>query len=264
MLAITHLPSPKMEHGERTFIGRDTIDFKLALRQHAEYCRLLTSCGASVKTLDINCHLADCAFIEDTVVVLDQVVILCSMGTQSRQAESAGIEPELRKHRDVVRIEPPATLEGGDVLRVGERLLVGQSSRSNLAGIEALANIARPLGYRVVTVPVHACLHLKTACCAVPDGRLLVNSNWLDVTPLAEFEQVEVPANEPFGANILLIEDHVIIEAANVRTTALVRDLGFEIHPIDLSEFTKAEAGVTCLSLLIPYLDSRFATKPAV
>jgi dimethylargininase len=251
MLAITHLPSPKMEHGERTFIGRDPIDFQLALRQHAEYCQRLLRCGAAVRTLDVNCHLADCAFIEDTVVVLDEIAILCSMGTPSRQGEAAGIEPELYKYRDVVRIEPPATLEGGDVLQVGKTLLVGQSSRTNRAGIEALEAIVRPFGYRVVAVPVHRCLHLKTACCALPDGQLLVSFNWLDIAPLTDFEQIEVPDDEPFGANVLLVGNHVIIEAANVHTAALIRDLGFEVHPTNLSEFTKAEAGVTCLSLMI-------------
>jgi len=251
MLAITHLPSPKMEHGERTFIGRDSIGFQLALRQHAEYCGLLTRCGAIVTALNVNCHLADCAFVEDTALVLDEVAILCSMGTSSRQAEPRGIEPELRKHRKVDRIEPPARLEGGDVLRVGKTLLVGQSSRTNSAGIEALDAITRLLGYRVLGVPVGGCLHLKTACCALPDGRLLVNSSWIEVKPLTEFEQIEVPPDEPFGANILLVEHHVIIEAAKVRTAALIRDLGFEVHPIDLSEFTKAEAGVTCLSLVV-------------
>jgi len=252
MRAITHLPSPKMEHGERTFIGRDSIDFQLAVRQHAEYCQLLSLCGAIGTTLDVNCHLADCAFVEDTAIVLDELAILCSMATPSRQSEPSGIEPELHKHRKVVQIEPPATIEGGDVLTVGKILLVGQSSRTNLAGIEALANIARPLGYRVVAVPVHGCLHLKTAGCALPDGRLLVNPSWIDLKPLSEFEQIEVPTGEPFGANILLVENHVIIEAANIRTATLVRNLGFEVHPINLSEFTKAEAGVTCLSLLIP------------
>jgi dimethylargininase len=252
MLAITHLPSPKMEHGERTFIGRDPIDFQLALNQHAAYCKLLSHCGAIVMTLSVNSDHADCAFIEDAAVVLDEVAILCSMGTSSRQREPAGIEPELYEHRDVARIEPPAALEGGDVLQVGKTFLVGQSSRTNRAGIEALEAIARPHGYRVLAVPVHGCLHLKTACCALPNRRLLVNSNWVDTAPLANFEQIAVPADELFGANILLVENHVIIEAANLRTAALIRDLGFEVHSINLSEFTKAEAGVTCLSLLIP------------
>jgi dimethylargininase len=256
MLAITHLPSPKMEHGERTFIGRDPIDFQLALRQHAEYHRLLLLCGASVQTLVVNSHLADCAFIEDTAVVLDEVAILCSMGTPSRLAEPMPIHAELGKHRRAIPIEPPATLEGGDVLRVGKTLLVGRSSRTNSAGIEALDAITRPLGYRVVAIPVHACLHLKTACCALPDGRLLVNPSWIDLKPLTDFKQIEVPPDEPFGANILLVQDHIIIEATNARTTALIREFGFQVHPINLSEFAKAEAGVTCLSLLIASPDS--------
>src|SRR5262245_20025863 len=170
MLALTHLPAPAMQHGERTHIDRSPIDFQLAVRQHADYCRLLEQCGATVRTLNVNLSLPDCAFIEDAAVVLDEIAVLAAMGAASRRSESAAIELELRRYRKIAKIELPAMLEGGDVLRVGRTLLVGSSSRTNLLGIRALESLVQRFGYHVLPVTVRNCLHLKTACCALPDG----------------------------------------------------------------------------------------------
>lgn len=251
MLALTHVPSPRMELGQRTYVGRAPIDHVLAAREHRDYCRLLRECGADVRILDVNRELPDCVFIEDTAVVLDEVAVLASMGTESRRAEPAGVEPELRKHREVRRVEQPAMLEGGDVLRVGRTLLVGLSSRTNRAGVAALGEIARPFGYGVVAVPVRGCLHLKTACTALDDRRLLVNPAWLDLHALQGFDLLRVPEEEPWGANVARIGDRVGLSADHVRTAETIRALGFEVRTIDLSEFAKAEGGVTCLSLLL-------------
>src|SRR5207248_7311505 len=130
---------------------------------HAAYCETLRSCGATVVTLDINRDLPDCCFVEDAAIVLDEIAILTPMGTDARRAEPPGIEGELRKYRDVVRVERPATLEGGDLLRAGRTLLVGETARTNLAGAAALATIAGRYGYRVVPVNVRNGLHLQTA-----------------------------------------------------------------------------------------------------
>jgi dimethylargininase len=240
-----------MEHCQRTYVARVPIEPALALRQHEEYCRVLRQCGAEVRILEINRDLPDCAFIEDTAIVLDEVAVLASMGTSSRRAEPAGIEPELRKYRDVERVEPPATLEGGDVMRVGRTLLVGLSSRTNRAGISALEAIAGRYGYTIVPVPVRRCLHLKTACTALDEKRLLVNPAWLDVPALRGFELVHVPDEEPWAANIALVDSSVCIAADQVRTADRIREFGFKVRTIDLSEFAKAEGGVTCLSLLL-------------
>jgi dimethylargininase len=240
-----------MEHGQRTYVGRAPIDRGRAARQHREYCRLLRQCGADVVTLDVNRDLPDCAFIEDTAVVLDEVAVLASMGTAARHAEPAGVEPELRKYREVQRVEAPATLEGGDVLRVGRTLLVGVSSRTNLAGVTGLAEIARHFGYGVAPVPVRRCLHLKTACTALDDESLLVNPAWLDVQALQGFDLVRVLEEEPWAANAARVGNCLCVAAGHTRTAELIRNRGFEVHAIDLSEFAKAEGGVTCLSLLL-------------
>ena len=197
MLALAQAPSLRMDLGVRTYVGRTAIEFTRVLDQHPGYCRALAECGAQVCVLEVNAHFPDGVFIEDTAVVLDELAILASMGTASRRAEPGGIEQTLRAYRDVVRLELPATLEGGDVLRIGRRLLVGLSSRTNAAGIEALTAIVNRYGYVVQTVPVRQCLHLKTACTALPDGRLLVNPAWVDATALAGLELLSIPTTEP-------------------------------------------------------------------
>ncbi|MBC8868599.1 MAG: dimethylargininase, partial [Planctomycetes bacterium] len=142
------------------------------------------------------------------------------------------------------------TIEGGDVQREGRTLLGGLSSRTNSAGISALDTIVRRCGYRVVAVPVRGCLHLKTACTALPDGRLLVNPAWLDVRDLGDYELTPVPDDEPWGANVALVGTSVCASAAHVRTADSIREEGFDVQLVDLSEFAKAEGGVTCLSLV--------------
>jgi dimethylargininase len=251
MLALTHFPSPRMADCLLTFVERSPIDCNRALRQHTEYCDVLRACGAEVRTLAVNRALPDCSFIEDTAVVLDEVAVLTRPGAAARRDETAGIERELRKYRPIERIAAPATLEGGDVLRVGRTLLVGLSSRTSLAGAMALDEVVCRYGYHVRTIPVHGCLHLKTACTALPDHRLLVNPAWFDVNALSGFELVNVPAAEPWGANIACLGNRVLAAAEHLQTIDLIRRLGFEVHTVAIDEFAKAEGGVTCLSILM-------------
>ncbi len=251
MIALTHLPSPNMQSCERTFVPQTAIDPVLAREQHAAYCQALRDCSAQVVTLNVNEPMADAAFIEDTAIVLDEVAVLCSMGAASRRAEPANMEPVLRQYREIQHIERPATIEGGDVLRVGRTLLVGQSCRTNAAGISLLAAIVDRHGYKVTPIPVRGCLHLKTACTALADGRLLINPAWIDASALAGYELIHVPEAEPWGANVALVRNRVLLAAEHAQTAELIDGLGFDTQTIELSEFAKAEGGVTCLSLLI-------------
>lgn len=251
MLALAQAPSLRMDLGVRTYVGRTALEFSRVLDQHTGYCRALADCGAQVRVLEVNAHFPDGVFIEDTAVVLDEIAVLASMGTASRRAEPPGVEQALQEYRDVVRLDAPANLEGGDVLRIGRRLLVGLSSRTNAAGIEALTAIVNRHDYVVQTVPVRQCLHLKTACTALPDGRLLVNPAWIDVSALAGLELLSIPKTEPWAANVLLANQAVLLAADHVQTIELIDKLGFDVHPVQISEFAKAEGGVTCLSLLL-------------
>jgi len=250
MIAITHVPSPRMNRGKRTHVAETAIDYDLAVRQHEQYCRVLRECGADVHTLAVNRELPDCAFIEDTVIVLDEGAVLASMGEPSRRAEPDGIEPELRRYREVHRVELPATIEGGDVLRVDRTLLVGLSSRTNAAGVAALEALVRRHGYRVIPVPAQGCLHLKTACTALPDGRLLVNPAWLEISRLRGFGIVRTAEEEPWAANVLLVGDSICMSGGHPRTADRISAMGFDVQTVDLSEFAKAEGGATCLSIM--------------
>jgi dimethylargininase len=251
MLALTHLPSPGLDRGQRTHVAWVRLDCTLALRQHGEYCATLRACGVEVRTLDVNRESPDGTFIEDTAVVLDEVAVLASMGAEARRNEPAGIEPELRKYRQVCRVDLPARLEGGDVLRVGRTLLVGMSSRTDRAGAQALQDAVREYGYTVLPVPVRNCLHLKTACTALPDGSLLVNPFWVDRQSLRDFATADVPSEEPWAANTLPVGGKICLAAEHVRIADLLRRRGFDVLTVPLSEFAKAEGGVTCLSLLL-------------
>ncbi len=251
MIVLTHVPSPRMEQGERTHVGREPISYERALLQHVEYCRMLGDLGAKVRTLDINRDLPDCVFVEDTAVVLDEVAVLASMGAESRRGEPRGIEPVLREYREVHRIDRPATLEGGDVVQIGETILVGLSSRTNRPGVEAFSAIVTKFGYRVIPVNVGTCLHLKTACTALPNGNLLVNPALIDMKSLAGFECISVSPEEPWSADTLTVGQMVCVPAQHPNTAGLLRDRGFSVTTVDLSEFAKAEGGITCLSLLL-------------
>jgi dimethylargininase len=240
-----------MDNGQRTHVARVAIDYDLAVQQHEAYCRMLSGCGADVRTLDVNRDLPDSTFIEDTAIVLDEFAVLASMGTEARRGELPAIEAELRKYRELYRIEPPQAIEGGDVLRVRRTLLVGISSRTSSEGVQALSERGGRYGYRVVAVPVRHCLHLKTACTALPDDSLLVNPSWLDMASLPGYEKIPVPADEPWAANTLTIGATVCLAAEHVQTADLIRQRGLEVRTTHLSEFAKAEGGVTCLSLLL-------------
>ena len=211
MLALTHLPSPSLDRGLRTHIARVPVDYDAAVRQHVAYCQMLRDCGAQVVTLDVNRNWPDSTFIEDTAVVLDEIAVVASMGTPARRGEVVGVEIELEKYRELHRLEPPATLEGGDALLVGRTLLVGVSQRTNRAGVQALEAVVRRYGYRLVPVLVAGCLHLKSACTALPDGSLLVNRSWLDPSALRPFEVVPIPEEEPWAANTLSIGETVCL-----------------------------------------------------
>lgn len=249
MIAITHLPSPDMSECQLTHLERTPINFELASRQHEDYRATLVACDATVVALDTNLIYPDCAFVEDTAIILDEMAIITPMGIASREAEPAGIEPELQKNREIVRIERPASLEGGDVLRIGRTIYVGTSGRTNPAGVAALRQAVERFGYWVVPVSITGCLHLKSAVTALPDDSVLVNPEWL---PSDAFHGIErVIALEPWAANVVRIGPNVIASAAYPRTIELIRNRGITVHAVDLSEFAKAEGAVTCLSLLL-------------
>jgi dimethylargininase len=250
LIAITHVPSPNMQDYERTYVDDQPIDLDLALRQHEAYRTALEHCGAEVIVLGANRAMADCVFVEDTAIVLDELAVMMSPGAITRRGEPAGIEPELRKYRTIKRVTLPGTIDGGDVVVSGKYVYVGESPRTNDTGIQMLREILAPYDYSVSGVPTTGCLHLKTACSALPDGRFLVNTEWIDARPLPADKLVRVPKSEPWAGDVLVIGERIIVSDAFPETMRLLESFGWEVVPVCVSEFAKAEGGVTCLSLV--------------
>ena len=242
---------PTLARCELTFHERQPIDLQLAIAQHDAYAALLRSLGLEVVELPADPAFPDCCFVEDVAVVLDEVALVTRPGASSRRGEIGTVAAALARYRPLERTAEPATLEGGDVLRVGRHLFVGHSGRTNAAGIARLAAVAEPLGYSVAPVAVTGCLHLKSAVTALDEQRVLVNRAWLDTEPFRGLELVDVAAEEPGAANVLAVAGQVIGHAGFPRTLDRLAARGYLVQPLDVSEFLKAEAALTCKSLLI-------------
>lgn len=251
LVALTHTVSRDFANAELTFVQRQPIDLDQAIAQHDAYRTALAKCGANVQEISVNQDCPDGVFIEDSAVVLPELAIICSMGASSRRSEPARVRRSLEKHRSVTQIDLPGTLEGGDVLCVGKRMFVGKSTRTNELGISQLKQIVEPLGWQVEVIEVSGALHLKTAICAINDEQLLVKRDWLKLPKIDGMMLLDVPTSEPWGANLIRIDNHVVLSAKHPRTADLIDQHGVHVHPVDISEFEKAEGGVTCMSLIM-------------
>jgi dimethylargininase len=249
-VAVTRGVPSSIARCELTFLEREPIDVDRAVAQHADYATLLRELGLEVVEIPADPAYPDCCFVEDVAVVLDGLAVLTRPGAASRRGEIPAVEEVLTRFRPLARVEAPATLEGGDVLAVGRTLFVGSSPRSNAAGLERLRELAEPRGYRVIAVPVTGCLHLKSAVTALDDGRVLANPAWIDSAPLRSLEVVPVAPEEPGAANVLRVRDAIVAHPGFPRTLERVAALGYDVRPLDVSEFLKAEAALTCKSLL--------------
>jgi dimethylargininase len=249
--ALLNTPSPALTQCELTFMDREPLDYIKALNQHNEYAKALTNAGVQVNVLNVNEQSPDGVFVEDVAIILDEIAIITSMGTPSRRAEVESMAKIIRGFRnEVPQIHLPATIEGGDVLVVEKKLFVGISNRTNIQGISAISKMVQPYGYTVIPVEVHGCLHLKTGVTALDDNTIIINPAWVDSLPFIEFNQIQVAQNEPFAANVLRIGDHLIVNAAYPATAEKIHEAEYRFSQVDISEFAKAEAGLTCMSLV--------------
>ena len=250
LTAITRSVSPAVVNCELSFIPRQPIDLQIAVAQHRAYERLLESLGAKVLSLPAEPNLPDSMFVEDPAIVLDELAIIFPLGTDSRRPEAASIERTLSKFRKLEHIALPATVEGGDVLRVARTLFVGLTKRSNAEGIRQLTALLDPHNYEVIPVPVTGCLHLKSAITYLGRDTLLANRAWFDTSRFSQFNWIDVDPTEPHAANALALGDTIIFPASFPRTLARIEAAGFHVTPLDISELQKAESGLTCSSLI--------------
>lgn len=254
MRAFTRRVSPRLAECQLTHLKRVPIDSAKAARQHAAYERALAEAGMEVVRLPDLPDDPDAVFVEDTALLLGDHAIVTRPGAPSRIGEVESTAAGLADHYTLHRIER-GFVDGGDVLRIARTLYVGKSTRTDAAGMAALAELVAPLGFSVVPAALRDCLHLKSAATfAGPDGSgtpvLLHASGSVDPAQFAGVEAVTVDEREPAAANCVRAGDRLILPAGNPRSAALLRDRGFTVTEVDVSELQKAESGVTCMSLV--------------
>ncbi len=248
--ALVRGPSTRLADGIVTHISRSAVDVALARAQHAVYAEALAANGWAIQQVPAAEECPDSVFVEDTVVVCEDLAVLARPGAPARRPEVAAVAAlagslGLR----TARIEEPATLDGGDVLQAGHTVYVGRGGRTNGDGIRQLRELLAPLGRMVVAVPLGQVLHLKSAVTALPDGTFLLLPQ---LVPAGLFPAAR-PVDEETGCHVVpLGGDRVLIAASAPRTTAFLADIGFIPVVVDISEFEKLEGCVTCLSVLLP------------
>ena len=248
--ALVRPPGSRLAEGIVTHQRRVPVDVDLARAQHAAYTDALAACGWRIAPVPAVEDCPDSVFVEDAVVVCEDLAVLARPGAPARRAEVAGVAAmagplDLR----TAAIAAPGTLDGGDVLQAGHTVYVGRGGRTNAAGIRQLRALLAPLGRTVIAVPLRNVLHLKSAVTALPDGTFLLAPQ---LVPAALFPAVR-PVDEEAGCHVVpLGADRVMIAASAPRTAQLLDDLGFTPVVADIGEFEKLEGCVTCLSVLLP------------
>ena len=252
--AFTRAVSPRIAQCELTHLQRVPIDAAKAAAQHAAYEAALRQAGFDVVRLPDLPEQPDGVFVEDTALLLDGHAIILRPGAASRAPETASTATGLEPHFELHRVGS-GFVDGGDVLRVGKTLYIGLSTRTDAAGVAALRETVRPLGYEVVEAKLRDCLHLKTGATlagldANGDAILLYNPACIDAEQFDGVRPLAVDAGEPAAANAVRANGHIILPAGNPSTASTLRGRGFEVIEVDVSELQKAEAGVTCMSLV--------------
>ena len=250
LIAITRKVNQNIGFCELTHLVREKIDIDLAVVQHRKYEACLAELGCKILSLPAEPDLPDSVFLEDTAIVLDEAAIITRPGVDSRRPETVSVARALKQYRRLYHIDSPGKVDGGDVLKIGKKLFVGLSLRTNEEGIEQIRSLLDQYGYTVEGVKVNGCLHLKSAVTHVAENALLINPVRVDKRVFKGMDLICVDPSEPFGANALLVGNIVIYPSAYQRTKRRLENHGISVRVVDVSELAKAEGGVTCCSLI--------------
>lgn len=247
--ALIRPPGDSFDQALSSQAPRPAIDPRLAKRQHAGYQAALRQAGVQVLELPPDeDHPAAC-FVRDTAVVVDDLAFIALFGVRSRQGEEQTTREALQSHKRLIEIQPPARMEGGDVLVIGTRVFVGLSSRTNRAAFAQIRDVLELGGATVEPVTVARDLHLLSECTYLGQGVVLAHQEMASLPFLSGLDVIPVPPSEAPAANALALGQHVILPAGFPRIASRVQEHGFEVLPVPLSEFIKADGGPTRLSL---------------
>jgi dimethylargininase len=246
--AIARRPEKDMAAGITT-AALGTPDYQKALDQFDAYVKALIDCDVSVTVLDPLMGHPDAHFVEDAAVVTPDIAVITNPGAASRKGEVPSIAAALQPFRKTVWVQPPGTIDGGDVLMIGHHFFIGLSDRTNEKGARQLGDAVAGFGYTWTLVPVAAGLHFKSSVNAVDDDTLLVTRTFADHPALAGFHRIVISPREEYAGNTLLVNGHLIMPAGFPDTRQKLQALDKPIIELDVSEFRKMDGGLTCLSL---------------
>lgn len=227
-------------------------DYELALKQHDDYIAALKRCGVIVTVLPADERYPDSCFVEDPAVITRKCAIITNPGAPSRNGEKEEIIGAIRAffpEDKIEYIQSPGTLEGGDVMMVGDHFYVGRSARTNEEGIRQFIAILEKHGFTGSEVPLEEVLHLKTGVNYLENGNMLVAGEFVNKPDFVKYNRVEIPVEEAYAANCIWVNGTVIVPEGYPSVEKAVRDLGYPVILVDTSEYRKIDGGLSCLSL---------------
>lgn len=250
--AIVRPPASSFAQGLTT-AGMGAPELAKALEQHARYCEALEGCGLSLVRLDPDPRYPDGTFVEDDAVLTARTAILTRPGAESRRGEVDEIRRTLARLYPALRaIEPPGTLDGGDICEAGDRMFIGVSTRTNEAGAEQISSLLEPEGFRCTLVDVRTSpgiLHLKSAMASLGEGRLVLTEALAGREEFRGYEVIQVDPGETYAANCVRVNDTVLVAAGHPGVMDSLGALGCRVVPLEMSEYRKMDGGLSCLSL---------------
>lgn len=225
-------------------------DYQKALQQHEKYIAALKNCGLEVTIMAAEEGLPDSTFIEDCAVLTERCAIITNLGIGSRKGEEISVEAVLDDlYVNIAHIEEPGTLEGGDVLRVGDHFYIGITARTNTVGANQLIRLLENFGYTGSTISVAQALHLKTGLAYLGDNYMVLAGEFIGNPAFGGFNAIIIDEDESYAANCIRINDYVLVPARYRKSKNSIADAGYNIIEIDVSEFRKIDGGISCLSL---------------
>ena len=249
---IVRRPAKSMVEGITSAPELGKPDYELACKQHDDYIAALKDCGVEVTVLPALEQFPDSCFVEDPAVVTRCGAIITNPGAASRNGEKDEIEPAVRQFFDDSRVKhivSPGTLDGGDVMMVGDHFYVGRSARTNEEGIRQFFEILEGWGLEGSEVPLEHVLHLKTGVNYLEDGNMLVSGEFVTKPDFEQYHRIEIPEDEAYAANCIWVNGTVIVPEGYPAVLAAVQNAGYKTLTVDTSEYRKLDGGLSCLSL---------------
>jgi dimethylargininase len=249
--AIVRTPGPNLSAGI-TSANLGTPVYDAALEQHAAYIAALEACGLTVHVLEPEPEHPDACFIEDPAVLAERVAVITRLGTPSRQGEERSAASALRAFYPddhIHSITAPGTLEGGDVMRVGDHFYIGLSSRTNESGARQLIDLLEGYGYTGSAVKLKDMLHLKTGVASLGGSLLLAAGEFRSHPAFASFEIIPIEEEDAYSANCVNLNGTVLLPAGYPSTRSKIEAAGLPVLEVEVSEFRKLDGGLSCLSL---------------